>query len=147
MRNMMWEQQGNVFMMLHRAEDPNEDEWRDFMETFKKLEFDKVRQLVFTDGGGPNAKQRQMINDVLAGRTTLIAVVSPSTKVRAICTALSWFNKKMAAFAPEETPLALRHIGVVSTLEVEQVWRLAFRLRDKLGDKFLKVLPAMPPAA
>jgi len=144
MPNMVFELNGTFLVTIHRAVDPTVQEWDHYMETFRRMDHDKVRQIVFTDGGGPNTKQRAVVNEVLDGRTTLCAVVTPAATIRGIVTAFGWFNAKIKSFSPEETHLAFRHLGMVNSTEVEWAWKIVRRLREKLGDHSLRAIAAPP---
>lgn len=93
----------NIAVAVHSTEPPTDDEWIKWIE----LNVDAAERgvlkamLVVTDGGAPNAKQRSMVADMPdAAREVPTAIVSHSTFVRGIVTALSWSGKNIKAFDP-----------------------------------------------
>ncbi len=75
--------------------------------------------LVWTEGGGPNAKQRLQAKERVlsferdgASRT---AVLTRSAVVRGMVTAMAWLGRKdgkFRTFAPSQLPQALQFLGV-----------------------------------
>jgi hypothetical protein len=88
---------------------------------------------VFTDGGAPNSSQRRIVNEILAGRPPIpAAVVSNSALARGVITALSWFNPKIKAFAPDEVIDAYHYLGFTSSQIQVLTPRLA-QLQSQMG--------------
>src|SRR5262249_27181347 len=83
---------GDLFVVVHRAKPPTDEEWTDYLESWRPLDMGNMRTLVFTDGGGPNPAQRKAATEALGGKSSLTAVVSSSPLIRGIVTALGWFN-------------------------------------------------------
>jgi hypothetical protein len=75
-------------------------------------QFDHVGCLVFNDGGGPTARQREGIRAFLDGRLMRTAVVSPSRLTHGIMAAIALFNPEMRSFAPRDVERAFRYLDV-----------------------------------
>jgi hypothetical protein len=56
-----------------------------------------------------------MLTDVLAGRGMKVAVLSKSSLVRGVVTAISWFNRDIRPFEPHELYEAIEYLGVQKT--------------------------------
>lgn len=81
---------------------PTDEEWGEYVGVIRRNGIDRMRQLIYTDGGEPSAPQRWVLNKILGGRVVPVAVVSGSAWVRGTVTVLSWFNRRIRAFAPSE---------------------------------------------
>jgi hypothetical protein len=126
-----------LMLLVHTTRAPSDAEWKPYFEELAQHDPIKLKSLVFTDGGAPSGAQRKQVNDMLNGRTSMAAVVTPSTVVRGVVTALSWFNPKIKVFPPDQTEAALTYLGVKSD-ELPQV-RLEIQiLRQKLGQEGLR---------
>lgn len=101
-----------VFCVVHSATNPSEEEWKAYLDYYLANERHCTRTLVLTQGGGPNAKQRGDTAKVIQSSPTRVAIVTKSTLVRGIATALSWFNKRVQAFGVNEMDAALRYLDV-----------------------------------
>lgn len=101
-----------VLVLVHAAEDPGDDEWMEYVQEIKRQGSVLLPQIVLTDGGRPNSTQRKLLTDVLAGRGMKVAVLSASTLVRGVVTAISWFNRDIRSFEPHALGHALEYLGV-----------------------------------
>ena len=101
-------------MFVHASEAPSDAEWEALLGLFRLAaeEGVELRTLVYTEGGAPNARQRALLNDVLAGLKPRVAVLTPSAAARAIGVAISWFNPDLRVFAGDELSRALDHLDV-----------------------------------
>lgn len=129
-----------VLFTLHKSIDPTVEEWDAYVANFKRSDPEKLLQLVITLGGGPSSKQRKDFNEMLHGRTTQCSVVTPSTVVRGMVTALGWFNPKIKSFPPNEMPLALRHIKLETPEQADWAINIVRRLLDKLDPNLKSVI-------
>jgi len=125
MKNMAFATAGSVIVALHNTSPPTEEEWAQYCQAVKSIDLANLRAIAFSDGGGPDSKQRKALNDVLGGRPSHGALVTSSTVARSVVTALSWFNPLVKAFAPDETARAFEYLKLDSS-EVQAV-RLAIR--------------------
>jgi hypothetical protein len=110
MANMAFEAHGDLIVGVHNASPPSAAEWDGWMATCQPLDPRQVKVLVFTDGGGPNAHQRDLWNKYLDGAKPRLSVVTDSTIARGIITAMRWLNNEMRAFAPEKSVRAIAHL-------------------------------------
>jgi hypothetical protein len=103
--------QADKIVMLHTVKTPPQDEWDRYLDELRRYDVSQLGLLVFTDGGAPNARQRKGLNDVLGKRVFLRAVVTNSSAVRKIVTAIGWFSAGVKSFAPGEMDAAIAHLG------------------------------------
>ena len=137
MKSMVFKIVGNVHIVIHGTTEPRDEDWRLYMDAVrseeqKTTDFAKIRTLVFSAGGGPTAKHRREISEFLGGRTTPVAIVTSSTIMRGVVTALQWFNPLARAFSPDNVVAALQFLGT-SDSEAHLVWTEAKRLQTSLG--------------
>jgi|SRR6185437_10896724 len=100
----------NIIVALHNGSAPTEEEWANYIKAVKRLDLTKIRAVAFTDGGAPDSKQRKELNEILNSRPSPGVVVSSSTVVRSVVTALTWFNPLVKAFAPDRTAEAWEYL-------------------------------------
>jgi hypothetical protein len=130
---------GGLMLLAHTSRPPNDAEWDPYIDELVKHDPKQLRSLAFTDGGAPSGAQRKQVNDFLKGQASRAAVITASTMVRGVVTALSWFNSQMKVYPPDELEAALQHLGVRPD-EVPQVRREIQLLRKKLGYADLKCI-------
>jgi hypothetical protein len=133
MKNMAFKVIDRLFLVVYGASNPTDEEWKYYLEVTEQHGIDRTTQLIFTDGGGPTSTQRKYLNDLLAGRTVPVAVISGSATIRGVVTALSWFNRKIKAFPPSGLGDALAYLEVPAT-RAELIDREMNKLRLTLGD-------------
>jgi len=114
-----WKGSRIVCVTLHGAKAPSDAEWNSFLEGMRRIgkkagnDFARLCCLVLTDGGGPNAKQRAALAAILNGQSSRVAVVSGGGPLlRAMVTALSWFNPDTKMFAPDKADAIREHLRV-----------------------------------
>lgn len=110
MKTMLFKQVGDVFLVVHSDRPPTDDEWNAYTAAIVAAgkarggSLASIRNLVITDGGGPNAGQRKSSNDALAQlrdwKTSIAAVVSANATVRGIVTVLNWLSVPIKSFSP-----------------------------------------------
>lgn len=137
MRTMAFKILGNLHIFLAGAGDFSREEWSGYIDAIKAeekkgIDVTRMRTLVFSDGGGPNATQRKMASDVLNGRSTPLAIVTGSQMMRGVITALRWFNPQCRAFAPTEVAQALSFLEVTEH-QYDAVLSIARHLQTNLG--------------
>jgi hypothetical protein len=87
--------------------------------------------LIMTHDAGPNSAQRSQLNQLLIakGATMRVAVMSSSTLVRGIVTALAWMgNMQIRGLEPGDYAGALAHLDVTKLSPAD-----AARVFDELG--------------
>lgn len=139
-KNMVHSTWNDLFFVLHTGAMPTEEEWASYMVTCRRVPMERMRSFIITDGGSPNAKQRQEVNDNLKGRKSIAAVVSGSAMVRGVVTALTWFNAGIKVFSPEESVAALKYLGLDKREDLEFVWKTVLELKIQLGNQPLASL-------
>lgn len=87
-------------VMLHGTGAPPTEAWRDYLLQLRDKDLTKMGLLCFTNGGAPDATQRQELNQVIAGRYYARAIVHRSALVRGVVLAVSWFAPGVKAFSP-----------------------------------------------
>lgn len=112
----------NVGIVVHNARNPNREEWDEYLAVSLAgnvavgHDLAKFRQLVFTDGGGPNAAQRKASADLAKGRENgdkvKVAVVSRSVVARGIVTAFRWLGFPLRSFAPDQLAEAFEFLAL-----------------------------------
>jgi hypothetical protein len=113
-RTATWRALGNFLVFVHGTEAPSETEWDELLALFRAVpDITRVRVLVFTLGGAPDARQRARLNQILAETKPPIAVLTPSALARAAGTAISWFNPRLRVFDPDDIERALDHLDAV----------------------------------
>jgi hypothetical protein len=122
MKNMAAEIIGDVVLVLHNSESPDDNAWGAYIQQCMEAgriangDYRRIKNLVFTDGGGPNATQRQQSIDALQKFTGVkeskVAVVTNSMIARGIITVASWMNMTVKAFSPEKAEDAGRFLGI-----------------------------------
>jgi hypothetical protein len=112
MKHMAYKVIDRLFLVALATAEPTDDEWTTYLEVVERHGIDRTMQLIATDGGVPTSTQRRYLNDKLAGRNVPVAVVSGSTTVRTIVTALSWFNRSIKAFPPSGFREAIAYLEI-----------------------------------
>jgi hypothetical protein len=111
----------DLLIGVHNTCTPTDAEWNEYLSLCKKqmLERDanprlRPRQLIVTDGGGPNLEQRRRAHEVAKNANIHVAVVSASRFVRFVVNALvvTKTNAHVRAFAPDETDAAYRYLEI-----------------------------------
>ena len=122
MKNAAFKLVHNVGICVHNARNPNKEEWDSYLEMSLAIknaagdDFSRFRQLVFSDGGGPNAAQRAASADLAKGvkgaDKLKVGVVSRSMVVRGIVTTFRWAGFPLRSFAPEQLAQAFSFLAV-----------------------------------
>ena len=133
---------GHVILAVHTTSEPTPEEWEDYIRTVVhayKVHGDKpdlVRQLLLTDGGGPNPAQRAAVLKATEGIPGVDnvprAVISSSKVVRGIVTALNWLNRNVKLFSPEEIEKAIAFLGI-DEATVDELWDHLMGIDAEIG--------------
>ena len=123
---------GNVMVVMHNHSSPSAEEWKHYLAGVLQMvrncdgDLANTRQIVFTDGGGPDVGQRQAAVDAIASfrnqDKAKVAVVSSSTVVRGIVTVFNWFKLNVKSFAPERAMDAFKFLDFTPA-QAAWVWR------------------------
>ncbi len=128
----------DVVVFVAGVAEPPAAEWQDYQRRIDPLarrirsNNGTIRFLVIADEGGPNAKQRAAIADMLHGIPTRTAVVSNSMMIRRMITAFGWLNFAMKGFAPGQITAAGAYLDL-SGEQLEAVVGRAATLAQSIG--------------
>lgn len=119
---------GSLHIIVVGERDPAPADWNAYVEAIQAeakrgVSARQTRTLVFSDGGGPNAAQRKVTNDLREGQSTPQAIVTVSGLTRAAITALRLWSPHCRAFAPSDMGPALDFLGVPG-IKFQQILRL-----------------------
>jgi hypothetical protein len=109
---------GDLLIALHDKDQPTDSQWAALMDNLKTViskhggDFSRIYGMVITDGGAPSHSQRELLNNVLSGKSWKISVLSDSLMVRGVVTALNWFNPEIRAFPSSEVQAFMSHLPV-----------------------------------
>lgn len=134
MRNIAFEIEGDLMVAVYGEVDPTHEEHAKCLQILRSIDLGKLRVLILSKGGGPTPAQRKDMNDIVRGYDIPVAVMSTSRVARGVTTALSWFNKNMRSFSPDQMEEALRHLGVPPD-ELVPIRSLMIRLDSEVGNK------------
>lgn len=122
MKNAAYRLLHDVVIAVHNVRNPNREEWDEYLKIVASLRvaFDgdcaRFRQLIFTDGGAPNAMQRKAVADLARGLENRdkirVVIVSRSVIARGIVTAFRWLGFPLGSFAPDELDQAFAFLAV-----------------------------------
>lgn len=132
MRNIAIKVVDRLFIVVYGPDGPSDEEWEGYLKDVERHGIDRTQQLIVTPGGGPSAAQRTRLNALLAGRSVPVAVMSDSTRIRSVVTALSWFNRLIRAFPLTGLHDALAYLEIPAS-RADLIDREIRRLRGSLG--------------
>jgi hypothetical protein len=113
--NMLWQLTDDILLCVGGNQEPTDREFAEYYEYCEKRWPPHLScTLVVTGDAGLNAKQRDAINKLIKTRKVppKVAIVTDSTMVRGVVTALSWFNSGTKAFPTGKLHEALAYLGV-----------------------------------
>lgn len=139
-----------VVLWLHTAVNPSDIEWDRACAQIiawrraHGSDVERLRQLVISDGGAPNARQRsRSSHDVQAGQPSKIALVTTvltNPIKRGVATALTWINPSFRFYEPSGILKALQHLEIAN--HASAVKAEFERLELNLGSvKSLRTIP------
>lgn len=117
MKTLTYGKAGGCILLVCGKKPPEDDEWDEYIR-FLEMELVPGSHpigLVFTEGGGPTAPQRQRMNDLISRVVSELKAVVLSTShfSRGIVTALNWANPEVHhTFHPDDIDIALGFLGV-----------------------------------
>lgn len=119
--NMAFGRVNAFFVVVHNKHAPMDEEWTDYFNAAYAFGVDHgtlARYLIVTDGGVPNPAQQKILDDVLSAilqkHPTAIraAIVTPSTFVRGVVTALHAARPIYGVFTADKMLDAYEFLGV-----------------------------------
>ena len=138
MKTMLWSFDATLHIVVHSEAAPIDREWEAYLAEFPQG--DKLAQyktIVYSLGGGPNGAQRSRLVQLLQGRAPRAALLTSSSLMRGIGTAVSWFVKSLRVFSVNDRAAAFRYLDMSS----DEVGRANATI-----DRFLREL-ALPSQA
>jgi hypothetical protein len=130
-----------VALWLHTKADPPQAEWEAALaevERFAQVQAlppERMRVLVVTDGGGPNARQRAQLaaNAAMSKAKTAVVTTALSNPIkRGMATAVHWLNPETDFFQPAQLSDALAHVDLAAE-------------RNRLWTELLDLQKGLPP--
>jgi hypothetical protein len=120
-------------VVVHSSLPPSDAEWSSYIAEWeaniaRHSEMQKLRTLVSTDGGAPNAAQRAKLTQAMRGKETPVAILLDGILARAAVTALSLFIPELKAFPPSAVDQAMNFLGLAAAER-----RAALELLKRLG--------------
>lgn len=105
---------GTMVVLRENNDTPLDAEWDAFLKLLSdnRNNFERMKILVVTDGGGPNAGQRKRLEVALSGKPVRVAVVTDSAKSRFIASAISLINRDHKGFSMKEISQAYQHLDM-----------------------------------
>jgi hypothetical protein len=127
-----------LVICLHTKVDPPQAEWDNVLKLLSAQlaaapDVERMRMLVVTGGGAPDARQRAQLAEVWAKRDIKTAILVPGRNnplKRGLMTALTWINPAIAFFEPPQLSEALVYLGIAQ--ELEAVWKELAGLQGQL---------------
>jgi hypothetical protein len=136
-RTLVFEVLDRTFIVAYGTEVPTEEEWRIYLDAVKRHGIDRTMQLIYTEGGGPSAKQRRSLDALLCGRSVPVAVLSDNVELRGMIAALSWFNHRIRAFPTADLEGAVAFLEIPSS-RTELIERVVIKLRRLLVEPLVR---------
>lgn len=137
MANLAFTRIGRCFVLVQNEQSATDEEWSRwvrFVAGGGEATSGRLGVLVMSAGGSPTPKQRKQIHELMprTGGGVETAILLPSLVARTIVTAMSLFNPKVRAFAPDRLADALDYLGVADASRPDLI-AAAHRLHDELG--------------
>ena len=102
---------GHILVFVHASESPSDPEWDEALVLLRAVpDVARIRVLVFSSGGAPDARQRARLRTALGKTKATIAVLTPSALARAAATAIAWFIPGLRVFDPDDIERAFDHL-------------------------------------
>lgn len=133
MRTMIIKSVGEALCLAHTKQAPLQDEWDEFVQAARDMivRTGSARFLVLTEGGGPDALQREQINNACDGHPVRAAVMTDSRIARGIVMAIAWMKAMdIKAFPQAGIEQAMNFLEM--SLPVEDVVGIMSGLREQI---------------
>ncbi len=126
MANLLYDCSDDIIVAVHNEEPPADEEWIPYINFANTREGQRVvLSVVYSDGGVPNASQRQRMFDAKQSRSVPSVVISSSVVARGIITALGWLGKSnITACAPDD----LARLEALTALDRPRLHALLIRI-------------------
>jgi hypothetical protein len=133
----------HILIWLHTETDPPPADFDKACVAIQELKrrnpgmLNNVRQIVITDGGTPNSRQRAQLNagalDSVAVKTAAITTTLNNPIKRRIAQAILWTQPTFKAYAPNQWRDALKYLDIDSPEVFEQASQLQQGLAHPLN--------------
>lgn len=129
----------DLSISLHSTQPVPQPEWDRVLSRLRQLygsgqlEPARMRMLVVTAGGAPDAFQRAQLNELWRGKLIKLGLIVPGTSdsaKRGVVTALTWINPAVGVFTPDLFLRALTHLDLQR--ELASIWSELCRLQQQL---------------
>jgi len=115
MKTLLWSFEGTLHIIVHSQAAPTDREWEAYLADFPEGEkLVKYRVIVYSLGGGPNGAQRSRLVHLLSGGAPRAALLTGSSLMHGIGTAVSWFIRTLKVFSLNERAAAFRYLDLSS---------------------------------
>jgi hypothetical protein len=131
--SMSWRFEGRLTVVVHGAESPSNLEWQRLLtDGAARGPLENGRTLIVSYGGGPDGHQRELLGQQMARKPAPICILTKSALVRAIASALLFFNRNMKVVGLEDSERAYEFLGLTAQ-ERDTANRLRRELESELG--------------
>jgi hypothetical protein len=123
------------FVGVHTSQEPSREAWSAHCLEAERRCKEVKGVLVYTDGGGPDSRQREELRRAFAGKSPITAIVTASASARGIVTGLNWFFRepRIKAFSPQDLEGALEYLGQAGPVPRGEVLHTLEALAAELG--------------
>jgi hypothetical protein len=154
MRSTVIELPNKLLLSLtaHGPSAPSQPDWDRYLEQCAAIiqragnDMTRIRALAITDGGAPNAKQRDAVQKALDNKPVRMVVMTESRFARGVVTALGWINPHIKPFSPYDVAAAFAFLGIDSASKDSAIAGLA-ALSNEFGCDALKLALSRSKAA
>ena len=130
---MAWRFEGRLTVVVHGQKNPSNLEWQSMLrDETARGRSENGRTLIVSYGGGPDGRQRELLTQQMTTRPAPTCIMTSSPLVRAITSALLFFNRGMKVVGLEERNRAYDFLSL-SAPERDAADRLRRELETEIG--------------
>jgi hypothetical protein len=113
----------HVLLTLHTADPPSDEAWQIYLDGIVDImqraggDLARARSMSISDGGHPDVRQRDRLNQLLKKVTHsrgIAAIVTDDILARGVIRALGWFNPDVRAFSRAMLSEAIGYLAIQS---------------------------------
>ena len=113
MKTILWSFDGTLHIIVHSEAVPTDAEWDAYLAAFPAGDLlSHYKVIVYSLGGGPNGAQRVRLVNLIRARPPRVALLTGSSVMRGIGTAVSWFIRSLKVFPLPERAAAFRYLDM-----------------------------------
>ena len=133
-RTMAWRFVGRLTLAVHVPENPSNLEWRTLLrdEAARAAPPVNGRTLIVSYGGGPDGPQRSLLGQQIKAKPQPTCIMTKSAVVRAITSALLFFNRNMKVVGLHDDDDAFAFLGLAPE-ERTTLQKARKELEEELG--------------